>query len=167
MTRQALPQLGHLNHRRQPSKRVLVYANPHETLPRLARPSERPIAKRNPVPAWPYCSDRGELTAPMPTKVGAAVLEELQPAELGKATRRGARSEPWNLETRKSQRPSLLHQTRLMRRGEVALWHRGTIVWQGSVVLFAPAAVKKAAANHPVRATSSNETRVICRSRRL
>jgi hypothetical protein len=26
-----------------------------------------------------------------------------------------------------------LHQTRLMRRGEVALWHRGTIVWQGSV----------------------------------
>ena len=26
-----------------------------------------------------------------------------------------------------------LHQTRLMRPGEVALWHHGTIVWQGSV----------------------------------
>jgi hypothetical protein len=26
-----------------------------------------------------------------------------------------------------------LHATRLMRRGEVALWHRGTIVWQGNV----------------------------------
>jgi hypothetical protein len=26
-----------------------------------------------------------------------------------------------------------LHSTRLMRGGEVALWHRGKIVWQGSV----------------------------------
>ena len=26
-----------------------------------------------------------------------------------------------------------LHPTQLMRRGEVALWHRGTIVWQGNV----------------------------------
>jgi hypothetical protein len=26
-----------------------------------------------------------------------------------------------------------LHATRLMRRGEVALWHGGTIVWQGNV----------------------------------
>jgi hypothetical protein len=26
-----------------------------------------------------------------------------------------------------------LHSTRLMRGGEVALWHRGEIVWQGSV----------------------------------
>ena len=26
-----------------------------------------------------------------------------------------------------------LHPTRLMRRGEIALWHRGTIVWRGHV----------------------------------
>jgi hypothetical protein len=26
-----------------------------------------------------------------------------------------------------------LHATRLMRRGEVALWREGTIVWQGNV----------------------------------
>ena len=26
-----------------------------------------------------------------------------------------------------------LHSTRLIRGGEVALWHRGKIVWQGSV----------------------------------
>jgi hypothetical protein len=45
---------------------------------------ERTIAKRNPVSARPYYSNRSGLVATMPTKVGAAVLEELQAPKLGK-----------------------------------------------------------------------------------